>query len=161
MAAELAIGKQALRSSIKKILKTLSNEYIVKCSQQCALRVRELPAFHRGGVVCTYVSMPTEIQTDGLIGASFDLKKRVCIPKVLGKESSDMIMIELPSVADLLALPKNSWGIPEHSLQMIRDNDIVDFTQSGLIDFIVIPGVAFDEKGNRLGHGRGYYGEWA
>ena len=161
MAAELVAGngKAALRFSVKRILKSLSEDYIHTSSCNCIQRLSSIPEFEKSHVVCTYMAMPSEIQTVGLIDACFESNKSVCIPKILGKESGDMIMIELSSNDELTTLPKNSWGIPEHSLEMIHGNNITDFSLQGTIDFIIIPGVAFDETGNRLGHGKGYYGK--
>lgn len=160
MASDLVARKTLLRSSVKKLLKSFTSDYISNSSQQCIQHVQSLPEFQKCVTVASYVAMPTEIQTMGLIDASLSLQKRVCIPKVLGKTSGDMIMIELSSADTLASLPKNSWGIPEHSLEMIRDGGLTDYNDGGgVIDFLVIPGVAFDDRGNRLGHGKGYYGK--
>jgi len=52
-----------------------------------------------------------------------------------------MVMIELSSTDELTTLPKNSWGIPEHSLEMIHGNNITDFSLQGTIDFITSQGL--------------------
>ena len=48
--------------------------------------------------------------------------------------------------------PRNKWGIPEPPEQMP-----VVLARPGDIDVLVIPGLAFDSTGNRLGQGKGYY----
>jgi 5-formyltetrahydrofolate cyclo-ligase len=47
--------------------------------------------------------------------------------------------------------PRNKWGIPEPPSQF------VDVAKRGDIDLLVVPGLAFDGEGQRLGQGKGYY----
>ncbi|KAJ1942745.1 hypothetical protein FBU59_003110 [Linderina macrospora] len=61
-----------------------------------------------------------------------------------------MDMVELRGKEDLESLAKNKWGIPEPA----KDRVGVD---AGVLDFVLVPGVAFDRNGNRCGHGKGYY----
>ena len=77
--------------------------------------------------------------------------KRVFIPKVTGSASSEMIMLELASVAELENYPKNKWGIPE------PPHVDFDATPTGVIDLVLVPGVVFDQSCQRIGHGKGYY----
>jgi 5-formyltetrahydrofolate cyclo-ligase len=64
-----------------------------------------------------------------------------------------MHMVELQSVQDFESLSKNSWGIPEPS---IADKRLDSFEANGL-DVVLMPGLAFDRNGNRIGYGKGYY----
>lgn len=64
-----------------------------------------------------------------------------------------MIMCEMRSLDEVHSMPKNKWGIPEPSAEGKEDG-----VYSGLIDLVLIPGMAFDRSRNRLGHGKGYYG---
>ena len=112
MAPELVAGngKAAIRFSVKRILKSLSEDYIHTPSYHCIQRLSSIPEFEKGSVVCTYMAMASEIQTVGLIDVCFESNKSVCIPKKLGKESGDMIIIELSSINELTTLPKNSMN---------------------------------------------------
>lgn len=62
-------------------------------------------------------------------------------------------MVELKSWDDYKTLPKNSWGIPEPTPQEQR----VNCFEVGGLDLIIMPGLAFDKQGNRIGYGKGYY----
>lgn len=64
-----------------------------------------------------------------------------------------MIMCEMGSLDEVHAMPKNKWGIPEPPAEGREDG-----VYCGLIDLVLVPGVAFDSSTNRLGHGKGYYG---
>ncbi|PIA13651.1 nagb/rpia/CoA transferase-like protein [Coemansia reversa NRRL 1564] len=88
-----------------------------------------------------------EVQTKPLIRHALDEGKTVYVPRCDG---SVMDMVRLESSHDLDTLPQNKWGIPEPS----KDRPAVN---PQVLDFIVVPGVAFDRYGNRCGHGKGYY----
>lgn len=66
-----------------------------------------------------------------------------------------MVMLPVASAQEIDSFPRSKWGIPEPEL----DPEKPDGTYSGKIDVVIVPGVAFDEGCNRLGHGKGYYGE--
>ena len=100
--------------------------------------------------------MSKEIQTDYLLTACFAHNKKVLIPKVIGKQSSDMWMLPVQNRDQINSFPKSKWGIPEPSLtDFSADQDMVG---SGYIDLIFVPGVAFNSSCGRVGHGKGYYG---
>ncbi|OQS05849.1 5-formyltetrahydrofolate cyclo-ligase [Thraustotheca clavata] len=104
-----------------------------------------------------YLSMENEAMTSPMLDAILADKKRFYVPKVTGKHSQDMVMLEAYSSADLASFPKNKWGIPEPAFEDQdgkKRNDALNMLD---LDLILVPGVAFDSKCNRLGHGKGYY----
>jgi len=56
-------------------------------------------------------------------------------------------------LSELESLPVTSWNIKQHPLDM----QLVNALDSGGLDLVITPGVAFTESGQRLGSGRGYY----
>ena len=103
--------------------------------------------------VAVYLSMPhAEFQTRHLLRHLFAAGKRVFLPRVLSIER--MSLLECHSLADVDALPANSWGIREPPATDGRCEVLACVEQVGLC---VVPGVAFTSGGLRLGHGRGYY----
>ena len=54
--------------------------------------------------------------------------------------------------------PKSKWGIPEPPKEF--SDKAVDATHLSLVDCVILPGVAFDSQCARVGHGKGYYGEF-
>lgn len=64
-----------------------------------------------------------------------------------------MEMVRLHSMDDFRSLPLTKWNIKQPSVQEEREDAI----ETGGLDLVVAPGVAFTSKGGRLGHGKGYY----
>jgi 5-formyltetrahydrofolate cyclo-ligase len=59
-------------------------------------------------------------------------------------------MVKLRSLEDFQTLPTNNWGIKEPRHDEERENALE-------LDLIIVPGLAFDKQGWRIGHGKGYY----
>ena len=150
----LAMSKESkalLRKSVTELLRSLDSDLISQASQTCSSRVVEMEVFQRSESISVYLSMPKEVQTLSLLKRSFEMRKRVFIPKVIGPGSEDMLMVELTSLEEIDSFPRNKWGIPEPQGVFGSRDDLPD------IDLVVVPGVAFDACCRRLGHGKGYY----
>ena len=65
-----------------------------------------------------------------------------------------MLMVQLKSMQDFYNLKKNKWDIPE---PLLSDSRLNVFDHEKFLDLIIMPGLAFDKAGNRLGYGKGYY----
>jgi 5-formyltetrahydrofolate cyclo-ligase len=109
--------------------------------------VQRLPAFQNAEVVMAYVPIRNEVDTGGLIDAALAAGKHVAFPvtDTRRKEIYPRIVMRYPE--DLVAGP---FGInePRPSCPVAAPEEI---------DLILVPGVAFDAKGFRLGYGEGYY----
>jgi len=93
-----------------------------------------------------YVSFDMEINTHKIIKLALEKGKNVYVPKVISKDFG-MLAVRLNNLMDL---KKNRMGI----LEPIDKTEIIDPKD---IDLAIIPGLAFDLKGNRIGYGGGYY----
>lgn len=148
---------QLLKNDVRKLLKSrlgnLPVNYRKSCSDEIFRRVEQMPAYERCRAVFCYLSMPQEVQTMNFIEKCFDNGKRVFVPKVTGRKSNDMQVLEATSMDEIKSYPKNSWGIPEPP----TGNEFWTGKAFAAIDFILIPGVGFDSSCQRLGHGKGYY----
>ncbi|KAJ2313248.1 hypothetical protein IWW51_006139 [Coemansia sp. RSA 2702] len=139
-------AKGQLRQQMRRKLAHLSAEQLQIESQQTLAHITGHPAFQRAQHVSIYISMDAgELQTRELIELAQRQNKRVYVPRCDG---AAMQMVELRGSVDELKV--NKWGIREP-----REDDVaVDPAQ---LEFVVVPGVAFDRLGGRCGHGKGYY----
>lgn len=94
--------------------------------------------------VCLYVSLPDEVNTHALIGKFLADKKTVILPKV---EHSTLSLYAISSLGDVV---KGSYGVFEPASYCLS---VLSFA----VDIFIVPGVAFDMRGFRLGYGKGYY----
>jgi len=104
--------------------------------------------------------MPTgEICTRSLLTAALAANKTVYIPRVgvdFKNPSMDFIKLDVPSVDVIYDdWPRNKWSIPEPP--ETTELTVAYTDPEDTIDLIVLPGVAFDNVGGRLGQGKGYY----
>jgi 5-formyltetrahydrofolate cyclo-ligase len=140
--------KQRLRKEILDRRKELSAAHRVVRSADILQRLFELEAVRSATWIHFYVSSGHEVETTGMIAHALSRGKRVSVPK-MEPESKRLILSELRDpVRELSPGPK---GIPEPKPEAFRPVD------AHAMALFVIPGVAFDERGNRLGQGAGYY----
>ena len=100
------------------------------------------PAFRAAATVLLYHSLPDEVDTYRFV-ENWSAQKRVLLPQVVG---DDLCLRRYTSAADMAV---GAYGILEPVGELFTDYDS--------ISLVVVPGVAFDAAGNRLGRGKGYY----
>ena len=126
---------------------SLKKSYPVKqlCdwSEEVMHRVAQTDAFRHARQIALYNALPDEVQTASFLEKWYK-KKELWLPVVIGDE------LELVQYRGKAQLRKGAFGILEPADQS------APFTGSA-IDLMLVPGVAFDRNGNRLGRGRGFY----
>ncbi|KAK3836043.1 MAG: 5-formyltetrahydrofolate cyclo-ligase [Linnemannia elongata] len=143
--------KNTIRKDIRQKLAALTPDEIKRQSAVVTEKLLDMPVFKTSQNISVYISMHGEVCTQEIIKTLLDQKKNCYVPRCKGLI---MDMVKIESWDDYLSLPKNSWNIPEPTQDYPRENALE--TLHGL-DLIVMPGLAFDRTGTRLGHGRGYY----
>ncbi len=137
--------KKTLRAEIRKRLQTFSHEKIIAASESITKQVIALPEFESAQTVFVYVSTPTEPQTFSIIEEAWRRGKTVCVPKCRPQNQMDAVPI-----TSFEQLKFTAMGLAEPL-------DLTEVASPEDIDFAVIPCMAADKNGNRLGHGAGYY----
>jgi len=135
------IEKQALRQLIRL---QKQQPHSVDESVVITKRLKQEKHFTHARTLLLYSALSDEVQTQQLLDELVAQNKTVLLPKVIN--STDM---ELRCYTGRQDLAIGAYGILEPTGEI--------FTNYDLIDVAVIPGVAFDTQGHRLGRGRGYY----
>jgi len=140
--------KALLRKLILEKRRALSGQERRKKSLAIQERLLRLKEFKQGRVIHLFLSFRGEVITDGIVKKALALGKRVVVP-VVSREPDKLIFSELIRYPE--DVEPSTLGIPEPKKEFIRKVDI------STIDLFVLPGVAFDAQGHRLGYGAGYY----
>ncbi|GMU37032.1 MAG: 5-formyltetrahydrofolate cyclo-ligase [Phycisphaerae bacterium] len=139
-------AKGLLRQRLRETLAAMTADEHDVGSRRACHRLFDLPEYVRAEVVMVFLSLPTEIDTTPLVLRCWQDRKRVVAPKV-SWEQRRMLPVEIQSLSDDLVA--GEFGLREPISG-------VPFPLS-MIDLVIVPGLGFDEYGNRLGRGRGFY----
>lgn len=139
--------KRDLRKRVRALMEAQAPDERRRRSASVADKLFALDAFRKAPAVCFYVAMPHEVDTAPMIDKALARGMRVCVPRC------DMETIELTlyEIRDRAHLQKGTWGILEPEPHPARAVDPAE------IACVVVPGVAFDAGGNRVGNGKGFY----
>lgn len=131
---------------MRKVLSEIPADQIRAKSLSVCHRLFEQPEYVKAEVLMVFLPLPTEVDTSPIVLRAWQDRKRVLAPKVSWNQRR-MMPVEIRSLTDDLTV--SSMGIREPVSG-------IPFPVS-LIDLVVVPGLGFDEYGNRLGRGRGFY----
>ena len=118
-------------------------------SEQITSRVTALPEYQNASCVMWYVDVRDEARTRHALPEALASGKRVVIPYCVDGE------LELFHLESMEELETGMYKIlePRADLREVAEKRV----QVGELDLILVPGVAFDDRGGRTGHGKGYY----
>lgn len=110
-------------------------------------RLFSLDTVRDSRTILLYAAFRSEVGTERIIRKALEAGKTVLVPKVYDQEG----ILKLYEIGSLEDLKPGYMGIPEPEAldEKLRDMEGVDV--------VVLPGAGFDEKGYRLGYGKGYY----
>ena len=140
------MDKKQLRATINERLAMMSKKKMVEQSRELIENLMGMDSFKKASVVMAFLSLPTEVNTAAIILKCWQMGKTVAVPKV-SWEQRHMIPVIITSLEtgiaeDMRGLKNPVTGVP------------VPIEE---IDLVITPGLAFNEKGSRLGRGGGYY----
>ena len=142
------MNKEEIRRKILKKRLSLSSEDIRDKSRQVFLNLAETVEYRNSQNIMFYVATRSEVQTEEMIKMSIKMGKNVFVPIIL----PECLNLAPSKIFDFDSeLEKGKKGILEPKKEYYRLFPPED------IDLIIIPGVAFDFNGNRIGRGFGYY----
>ncbi|BBL78785.1 5-formyltetrahydrofolate cyclo-ligase [Rubrobacter xylanophilus] len=145
---EVGGSKSGIRSEVLRRREALGGLLRGRLGEEILGRVRGLEEYRAAGVVLAYAGVGSELDTAGFLRGVIGSGRRLVLPRVNREERR----LELYEVEDPgRDLVPGVWGIPEPDPERTRR---VGFEE---VEFVLVPGVAFDRRGGRLGHGAGYY----
>ncbi len=139
--------KAALRRQILAARDALPATKRCELSAAITSQMLALDAYRNAACVLAYMSFGSEFDTTALVADALASGKRLCLPRV----NRDTRRLELREVTNAESdLQSGTWGIREPRV----DRPPADLAR---IDFILLPGVAFTPRCDRLGYGGGFY----
>lgn len=137
------MNKKELRARIKEAKKAMTDAQIQQLSMDLCRQFLETEEYSRAQTIYGYLPYNQEVRTWHLLEQALKDGKKVAVPKVYGDE---MRFIYLD---DLNAVSKGYAGIPEP----VADGPVADDPTA----LVLMPGLAFDNAGHRIGYGGGFY----
>ncbi len=141
---------ELLKKNIRKKIQEKRNSLSIKYREKSSILIAE-KFLHSGYYINSknifiYHPVRSEVNTTIIIREALKNKKNIILPRVYNNK------LELYFVTDLSTQLKNgAYNIMEPVTDLCKPAKISD------IDVVVVPGVSFDKKFNRLGYGGGYY----
>ncbi len=139
--------KAEIRRAVLAKLAAINDEQRHDGSVAACSRLTALEVFQHASVVMLYMPLASEVDLTPVAIRCFQTGKTVCVPLVDWKRR-DMEPVEVTSFDD------HVMEVDEHGLRMPRGGAPIP---PNLLDLVVVPGLAFDAHGHRLGRGGGYY----
>jgi len=143
-----SLSKGNLRKRILKRLNEQSAHERVRKSLEIKKRLFALKEFKFAKTVMFYVSKDGEVDTIQMIKDTLRMGKRVAVP-VTKVEKKELIASQILDLEK--ELTRGPYGILEPKSGYVRPVPVEE------IDLVIVPGIAFDKMGRRLGRGAGYY----
>lgn len=140
--------KERIRKRILTKLRNQKREDGLKKSLMILKKLFALPEFQKAKTVLFYASFDGEVDTLEMMERTLKSGKKIALPSIYTKDKSITPVYVHNLKEDLVLGP---YGIHESRLKEQHPASLDD------IDLAVVPGVAFDKDGFRLGRGAGYY----
>ncbi len=137
------MDKIALRKEIREKKRGMTLSQIENASQDLARQFLDTKYYREAETIYGYLPYNQEVRTEPILLQALKDSKKVAVPKVYGQT---MRFIYLK---DLSGIEKGYAGIPEP----VADDPVAQDEKA----LVLMPGLAFDKEGHRIGYGGGFY----
>ena len=137
------MNKKELRNAVRVQKRAMTEEQIWEKSESLAWQLSEVPEYRNAHSIYGYLPYNQEVHTVPILEQALRDGKRVAVPKCYGDEMRFIWM------EDLSRVERGYAGIPEP----IADGPVADDERA----LVLMPGLAFDRQGHRIGYGGGFY----
>lgn len=138
-------SKTAMRRQVRDTTASFSKKYIDTANEAILQNILSLPEYQNAKTIFAYYSMGIEPDTLSIIQHALENGKTVAIPRTFDKGA-----MEARVITNLDGLVIGKYDIPTAPAD-------APLLETADIDFVLVPAVAFDRRGYRLGRGGGYY----
>ena len=140
--------RQAIRQHVRHLRRALTDEQQTQAAEQLAEHALNYAPVTEARNIALFLSVDDELNTRPLIARLWHLKKTVCLPVLHPFSPGNLLFLRYSPDTPLL---KNKLRIPEPPLDIRQVITVVQ------LDMMMVPVVAFDQHGQRLGMGGGFY----
>lgn len=140
--------KQQQRESILKKRAQLTQEEITEKSKKIKEKLFKLKEFNSAERIMFYLAFKNEVATELMVKRALKKGKKIVVPSS-DKENKKLLLSEIKDYQQ--ELKTGTYGILEPKKEYRREINKKE------LDLIIVPGVGFDNSGNRIGYGAGYY----
>lgn len=140
--------KKIIRQKLLHKRESLAPDVVLTKSQKIFDTLKTFPLYQNAKSIMMYIDFHNEVKTNHMISDLLLQKKNVLIPISI-PATKEIILSQLLNPEKELI--KSTYGILEPKKEYIRKRD------PAILDLMVLPGIAFDLKGYRIGYGGGYY----
>ncbi|MFH1982682.1 MAG: 5-formyltetrahydrofolate cyclo-ligase [Pseudomonadota bacterium] len=145
---EIQVTKRDIRNTVKAAIANMSTDEVKEKTLAIETRLFEFANFLEAGIVMMYINTDGEVDTSSMLKRCYDFNKMVVLPG-FNMEKLKVFLFKVENLSTGLAMGLR--GILEPNPQQCKKVPI------DCIDIAVIPSVALDEKGGRIGTGEGLY----
>ncbi len=138
--------KGEIRTRMRAIRRAVPGDARALRSSAVCERVLGLAAFERARVVAAFLAIQAEVDLARVVERARELGKTIVMPRV--DEVERALVMHVHGVDDALA--RSTFGVPEPLVSAPR-------VDASAIDLVLVPALAVDERGHRIGYGQGYY----
>ena len=139
------LTKAKIRSKIILRLKIQEEKERDRKSKLITGKLLKDRIFKKAKIVMFYIAFGGEVNTAEMIREAQKIGKVICVPIC----RKDKEIMQPAILEDYATLKKGPYGVYEPATEnLVKPEDL---------DLVIVPGLAFDKKGNRLGRGKGYY----
>lgn len=137
--------KAILRARFRELERNRPADEVTTASQAIFRQLAALEVFQQAQCIGVYLSLPSEVQSREIIEACWENGVNVCVPYYLPEDR----IYSMSRLAPGAPVRTQRWNI--------REPERPEPVDPAKLDLILVPAMAFDLHGNRLGHGGGHY----
>lgn len=137
------MDKKELRRQIRQLKQAMTLQQVEDASRELARKFLATPEYQNAKTIYGYLPYNQEVRTVPILEQAMRDGKQVAVPKVYGEEMRFILL------TDLAIVEAGYAGIPEP----VADGPVAQDPTA----LVLMPGLAFDPEGHRIGYGGGFY----